>query len=201
VRAVPININYRYTAEELAYLFDDADLQGLVHERQYAGLVAQARTSEMKHLVVVEDGSATDYDGVEYEQALAQGSAERDFGRRSSDDVYVIYTGGTTGMPKGVVWRQEDVWRVLGGGIDFRTGTPVLDEWEPATLGSRQPPPVFFPVAPLMHGAGQWAALGAWCAGGTWYSSRSSTQRRSGGRSRGRRSPGCRSWVTPWRGR
>ncbi len=167
LRAVPININYRYTAEELAYLFDDADLQGLVHERQYAEPVAQARTPEMKHLVVVEDGSATDYDGVEYEQALAQGSAERDFGRRSSDDVYVIYTGGTTGMPKGVVWRQEDVWRVLGGGIDFRTGAPVLDEWEPATLGSRQPPSVFFPVAPLMHGAGQWAALGAWCAGGT----------------------------------
>jgi len=137
LRAVPININYRYTAEELAYLFDDADLQGLVHERQYAELVAQARTPEMKHLVVVEDGSATDYGGVEYEQALAQGSAERDFGRRSSDDVYVIYTGGTTGMPKGVVWRQEDVWRVLGGGIDFRTGTPVLDEGEPATLGQQ----------------------------------------------------------------
>ena len=166
LRAVPININYRYSADELAYLFDDADLVALVHERRYAPLVAQARTPGMQHVLVVDDESAGDCAGVEYEAAMDHGSPVRDFGARSADDVYVIYTGGTTGMPKGVVWRQEDVWRVLGGGIDFATGTPVLDEWEPATKGSRATPAVFFPVAPLMHGAAQWASLGAWCSGG-----------------------------------
>lgn len=169
LRAVPININYRYTADELGYIFDDADLQGLVYERQYAPLVAQARTADMQHMLVIDDelsdGQAAD--AVAYEAALATGSPERDFDDRSSDDIYVIYTGGTTGMPKGVVWRQEDVWRVLGGGIDFATGAPVLDEWQPARVGSTAPPAVFFPIAPLMHGAGQWGALGAWCAGNT----------------------------------
>ena len=56
---------------------------------------------------------------------MAAGAAERDFGERSGDDIYMLYTGGTTGYPKGVIWRHEDVWRVLGGGIDFMSGIPL----------------------------------------------------------------------------
>ena len=61
--------------------------------------------------------------------AIADQSAERDFGERSPDDIHIIYTGGTTGFPKGVMWRHEDFWRVLGGGIDFYTGEP-LEEFD-----------------------------------------------------------------------
>jgi 3-oxocholest-4-en-26-oate---CoA ligase len=166
LRAVPININYRYVEEELAYIFDDADLEAVVHQRRYAPRMAAVlpRFPAIRHTVVVEDGSGEDTSGyapAEYETALADASAARDFGERSADDLYMLYTGGTTGMPKGVVWRQEDVWRVLGGGIDFMTNEPVPDEWKLAQDGAGGGTLVRFPVAPMMHGAAQWAALGA----------------------------------------
>ena len=66
-------------------------------------------------------------------------SPARDFGERSGDDVYILYTGGTTGRPKGVVWRQEDIWRVLAGGLDFFTGEPILDEFQQSRTGGREP--------------------------------------------------------------
>jgi 3-oxocholest-4-en-26-oate---CoA ligase len=166
IRAVPININYRYVEDELAHIFDDADLEVVVHQRRYAPKMAAVlpRFPAIGHTIVVEDGTTEDTDGygpAEYETALAESSPERDFGERSADDLYMLYTGGTTGMPKGVVWRQEDVWRVLGGGIDFMTNEPVEDEWKLARDGAEGGPLVRFPVAPMMHGAAQWAALGA----------------------------------------
>jgi 3-oxocholest-4-en-26-oate---CoA ligase len=166
LRAVPININYRYVEDELAYIFDDADLEAVVHQRRYAPRMAAVlpRFPAIQHTVVVEDGTDEDtsaYAPAEYEAALAAASPERDFGERSADDLYMLYTGGTTGMPKGVVWRQEDVWRVLGGGIDFMTNEPVEGEWKLAEDGANGGPLVRFPVAPMMHGAAQWAALGA----------------------------------------
>lgn len=162
LRAVPININYRYTAEELTYIFDDADLVALVHQRRFAPLVAQVLPSRplLKHVVVVEDGTDEQYEGTQYEGALAGASPERDFDERTDDDIYILYTGGTTGMPKGVVYRHEDVWRVLGGGIDFQTGERLTDEWQQARKGAECEPGVTFPVAPLMHGAAQWGTLG-----------------------------------------
>ena len=87
----------------------------------------------LRHLIAIDDGSGTDTSSigsVAYEDALASGSPDRDFGERSDDDIYILYTGGTTGMPKGVVWRQEDVLCVLGGLVNFDTGIRVLDEWE-----------------------------------------------------------------------
>ncbi|WAL68338.1 AMP-binding protein [Amycolatopsis cynarae] len=139
LRAVAINVNYRYVCAELRYLFDNADLVALVHERRFAHLVAEVlpEVPGLGHVLVVEDGTEDDYTaygGVEYEEALVSASPERDFPERSPDDRYVLYTGGTTGYPKGVVWRHADVWRVLGGGMDFHTGVE-LDEWQQACQG------------------------------------------------------------------
>ena len=168
LRAVPININYRYVEDELAYIFDNADLVALVHQRQFAPKVAAVlpRCPRLQHVVVIEDGTevATDaapgVSDAEYEPALASESPGRDFDPRTADDLYVLYTGGTTGFPKGVIWRHEDVWRVLGGGIDFTTGEPIHDEWQQSTQGKESGGVVQFPVAPLMHGAAQWGTFG-----------------------------------------
>jgi acyl-CoA synthetase (AMP-forming)/AMP-acid ligase II len=102
--------------------------------------------------------------GGDYEEAIAGGSPERDFGPRSNDDLYILYTGGTTGNPKGVMWRHEDVWRVLGGGIDFMSGEVLADEWEQSKRGMAL---VRLCVAPLIHGNAQWGALMALFAGDT----------------------------------
>ena len=134
LRAVPINVNYRYVEAELRYLFDNADLVALVHDAQYAPRIAAVRESlpMLRHLIAIDDGSGTDctaIGSVPYDDALAAASPARDFDPRSDDDIYILYTGGTTGMPKGVVWRQEDVIRVLGGGIAFDTGEKIADEY------------------------------------------------------------------------
>jgi 3-oxocholest-4-en-26-oate---CoA ligase len=163
LRAVPININYRYTADELRYIFDNADLVALVHQRKFAPLVNEVLPDAplLKHVIYIEDASGEEATGVEYEAALAASSPERDFPERTDDDIYILYTGGTTGMPKGVVYRHEDVWRVLGGGIDFQTGERITDEWTQARKGADAGGGVSFPIAPLMHGAAQWGTLGA----------------------------------------
>jgi 3-oxocholest-4-en-26-oate---CoA ligase len=172
LRAVPININYRYTVEELAYIFDNSDLVALVHQARYTPEVAAVlpSTPKLRHVVVIDDESAEtpQYPGaVPYEEAIANGSPERDFGERSDDDIYILYTGGTTGMPKGVVYRHEDVWRVLGGGIDFQTGERVTDEWHQSKQGKENGPGVTLSTAPLMHGAAQWTTLGSLFNGNT----------------------------------
>ncbi len=171
LRAIAINVNYRYVHGELVYLFTDADLVALVHERAYSDKVAAVlpETPKLKHVVVIDDGSDGDfssYGGVEYEEALAGQSPERDFEERSNDDLYILYTGGTTGYPKGVLWRHEDIWRTLGGGINFVTGEYVPDEWTMAEQG-KAGALVRLPAAPLIHGAAQWAAFGALFTGST----------------------------------
>ena len=106
----------------------------------------------------VEDGSDDDfqrYGGVEFYSALEQGSPERDFGERSADDIYLLYTGGTTGFPKGVMWRHEDIYRVLFGGTDFATGEFVKDEYDLAKAAAANPPMIRYPIPPMIHGATQ----------------------------------------------
>ena len=165
--AILVNVNFRYVEGELRYLFENSDMVALVHERQYSDRVANVLpdTPNVKTVLVVEDGSDADYKrygGVEFYDAIAQGSPERDFGERSADAIYLLYTGGTTGFPKGVMWRHEDIYRVLLGGTDFATGEEVQDEYEHANLAVAGPPMVRFPIPPMIHGATQsatWAAL------------------------------------------
>jgi acyl-CoA synthetase (AMP-forming)/AMP-acid ligase II len=150
------------TYAELEYLFDNADLVGLVHDRVYAPLVAEVtpKVAPMKAIIAVpnplEPDDASDlapFGGVTLEEAVAGQSDARDFGERSPDDIHIIYTGGTTGFPKGVMWRHEDFWRVLGGGIDFYTGA-LLDEYDQSKQAN-DPRMITFPLSPLMHGGAQ----------------------------------------------
>jgi acyl-CoA synthetase (AMP-forming)/AMP-acid ligase II len=150
-RIVPVNVNYRYVEEELVYLYRDADLVALVFDAEFTDRVAAAlpRAEKVRHLVRVGAGGTL---GVPFGEAEAAGSAERGFAERSGDDQFIIYTGGTTGMPKGVMWRQEDLFfSGLGGGAP--TGEPVK---KPEELAERVAAGgdgiTFFPTPPLMHG-------------------------------------------------
>ncbi|MFJ6949189.1 acyl-CoA synthetase, partial [Streptomyces wuyuanensis] len=155
-RIVPVNVNYRYVEEELVYLYRDADLAALVFDAEFTDRVAAVlpRTERLRHLVRVgvPDREAPALDCTAFTDAEAAASPERGFGARSADDQFIIYTGGTTGMPKGVMWRQEDLFFAgLGGGAP--TGEPVK---RPEELAERVAAGgdgiTFFPTPPLMHG-------------------------------------------------
>ena len=173
--AILVNVNYRYVEGELRYLFDNSDMVALVHERQYSERVANVLpdTPNVKTVLVIDDGSTVpaqtyeNYGGVEFYEAVAEGSPERDFGTRSADDIYLLYTGGTTGFPKGVMWRHEDIYRVLLGGTDFATGEFVADEYDHAKQAAAAPPMIRFPIPPMIHGATQSATWMALFTGGT----------------------------------
>jgi acyl-CoA synthetase (AMP-forming)/AMP-acid ligase II len=105
--------------------------------------------------------------GADFDQALSVVSGARDFSPRSPDDIFIIYTGGTTGHPKGVMWRHEDIWRTLGGGIDFITGEPLADEWAQSRQGAEGDGMVRMAPAPLIHGAAMVATLACLFGGDT----------------------------------
>jgi acyl-CoA synthetase (AMP-forming)/AMP-acid ligase II len=159
LRAATINVNYRSTENELRYVLRDSDAVALVHQASLAPNVAAVRPDlpALRHVVSF---------GADYEAALRDESPERDFGPRDPDDVFIIYTGGTTGRPKGVMWRQEDIWRVLGGGVDFISHEAITDEWKQARDGAASPL-IRMVVAPLIHGQAQWAMLGGLFSAGT----------------------------------
>jgi 3-oxocholest-4-en-26-oate---CoA ligase len=171
LRARTVNINYRYVENELRYMFTDADIVALVYDKEFAPLVSIVLpdSPQVRGAVVIGDlgDNGGEVPGVPYDEALAAASPERDFGPRSNDDIYLLYTGGTTGYPKGVLWRQEDVWRTLGGGIDFVTGEPLADEFVQSRTGAQKPGLVKLCIAPLIHGSAQWTSLMSFFSGDT----------------------------------
>jgi 3-oxocholest-4-en-26-oate---CoA ligase len=170
-RAVPVNVNYRYVADETRHILDNSDAVAVVFERSFAPVIAEIRGAlpQLRHFVVLEDGSCspTETDAVGYEDALAVAAPERDFDPRSADDLYFLYTGGTTGMPKGVMWRAEDIFFAALGGGGF--GQPPIER--AAELAGRVAPEdarsVQMVNAPMMHGGGQWVSFITFYAGGT----------------------------------
>lgn len=167
LRAVGINLNYRYVADELRYLCENADLKGVFTQRSLFPELAPAieGVDHVKWIATVEDGSdarPTVPDGVEvfdYTAVKNDASPARDFEARTGDEHYIIYTGGTTGAPKGVIWRHEDVF--FAG---LQGGAPGDDPLErPEQLAERASDPDLalniLPAAPFIHGAAQW---GAW---------------------------------------
>ena len=162
LRAVPINVNYRYVADELRYIFEDANLVALITQSAFTPEVTDAATgNEMLHTFVhVHDESGTDHveGSTEYWTALESGDPNPTFEPRSADDLYIIYTGGTTGMPKGVMWRHEDIFFAgLQGGRPG--GEHVERPEEVAEFAAKEVNALnIHPAAPLIHGAAQLAS-------------------------------------------
>ena len=170
IRAVPVNINYRYVAGELRSLFLDSDLVALVHQRELSPRVTEVAgdVRTLRHLVYVDDGSpqAPPAGAVEFESALARALPERGFAARSGDDLHIIYTGGTTGAPRGVMWRQEDLFFAgMAGGNP--AGEPAARPEQVAERAAGQGPLVSVQVPPLMHGAAQLGSFICFFGGGT----------------------------------
>ncbi|NLU83410.1 acyl-CoA synthetase [Rhodococcus sp. HNM0569] len=167
IRAVPINVNYRYTPSELEYIFTNSDSVGVVvenpeHQRTLAGLLP--RCPKLRAVFVVGDvtdelrtaAAAHDMTVTEFADA-AELPATAGFPERSGDDLYVLYTGGTTGYPKGVMWRHDDFFRKpLSGGNPYGEG-PRKDLQDCANGAKEFPPLSFLIAAPLMHGAASYS--------------------------------------------
>jgi acyl-CoA synthetase (AMP-forming)/AMP-acid ligase II len=161
IRAVPVNVNYRYVEEELRYLLDNSDAKAVVFHREFTSKLAAVRADvpALETFLSVDDHSGEDLDelgALDYEAALAEAAPGRDFGPRSADDLYILYTGGTTGMPKGVMWRHEDIFfgAFGGGGL----GNPISKPEEIADR-ARAGASRALPACPFMHGTAHWMAF------------------------------------------
>ena len=169
IRAVPVNVNYRYVTRELEHLYADAGLVGLVFHRRFGASVVGALGSmtERRAVLEVDDGAAPVGGGPEYEEALARSTEGRDFPARSAADLYCVYTGGTTGLPKGVMWRHDDIFfAAMGGGDPFSSGDHITRAEELAERVLR-PGVTALAIPPFMHAAGHWLAFSTLYGGGT----------------------------------
>ncbi|MDH2427916.1 acyl-CoA synthetase [Sphaerisporangium sp. TRM90804] len=167
IRAVPVNVNYRYVEAELRYLYTDSDIALLLFDAEFGARVAAVAAECPKLETLVSVGGPSDVKGaVPYEEAVAGRAAGRDvYTKRSGDDLYIIYTGGTTGMPKGVMWRMHDLFMAFGGGNP--QGEPLSEPGQVVETARANGPIIMMPAAPLMHGAGQMGTFVTWFLGGT----------------------------------
>ena len=167
-RATPFTINYRYVREELLYLLNDAHPSALIYQGQFADIIQELLPDfpDIRLLIQVDDGSGAALlpGALEYEAAIAAGAPSKPKVSWSADDIYMTYTGGTTGMPKGVLWRQEDCIIANLGGRD-RKGAPLPDIKAYVARARKSGGNVVLPAPPMMHGAGCHASFGALIAG------------------------------------
>jgi 3-oxocholest-4-en-26-oate---CoA ligase len=168
-RVAPFNVNFRYVKNELKYLLADAGATALVYHATFAPRVAEILPDlpQLRVLIQISDNSGNELlDGaVDYEDALASVTADAPPVQHSPDDLYVLYTGGTTGMPKGVLWRQADIFMTSFGGRDLVTGQPVACLEDIVTRVTASPGTKLMVLPPLMHGAAQWSVMTALTTG------------------------------------
>jgi fatty-acyl-CoA synthase len=171
-RVAPFNVNYRYVAEELRYLLLDSNATAVVVHSQFAPTLAEVLPDlpNLRVILQVADESGNDLlpGAVWYEDALATASPERPAVEWSPDDLYILYTGGTTGMPKGVLWRQHDIFMSAMGGRPFMAGGQSLNTYDDLAEQARTQGGFrsMLLIPPLMHGAAQWGVFNTISTGG-----------------------------------
>jgi fatty-acyl-CoA synthase len=163
-RVAPFNVNYRYVEDELIYLLDNAGCRALVYHATFAPTLAAIldKLPKLEVLVQLADESGNELlpGAVDYDEVLASTEPDLSGVEPSPDDLYILYTGGTTGMPKGVLWRQHDVFMSCMGGRNILTWQAVTSYEEIAANAAAVEIPLrMMPLPPLMHGAAQWASF------------------------------------------
>ena len=170
-RLVHVNINFRYLEDELHYIIENSDAKFVIFAGEFGERLGKLRDRlpKVKAYIRVEDGAPPAVFAEEYETLAEAGSGEPIELERSPEDLFLIYTGGTTGMPKGVMWRHEDLWEALGRGANALNGNArpaSLEEHAENLLkaggGGRQ-----LPACPLMHGTGLFTSISTLAGGGT----------------------------------
>jgi fatty-acyl-CoA synthase len=171
-RVAPFNVNYRYVEEELLYLLADAKARALVYAAEFAPHVQsiRGRLPELEVLIQVADDSGNELlpDAVDYESIVNTPAPAGGMPTPTGADLYILYTGGTTGMPKGVLWRQHDIFMSAMGGRPFLAGGEPLGSYEDLAAQARAQGGFrsMLLIPPLMHGAAQWGVFNTISTGG-----------------------------------